>query len=140
MNVIYIATATATGGRSGRAESSDGELSVKLERPKALGGTGTGGTNPEQLFSAGYAACFASTIDFLAKQEKLFITENKVTAHVGLVRRPEGGFALTARLDVRVLGVSADDVRKLIEKAHTICPYSHAISGNVNVETTVIEP
>jgi Ohr subfamily peroxiredoxin len=138
MNLIYTTAVTAIGGRGGRAESADGELSVNLEKPKALGGSGTGGTNPEQLFAAGYAACFASTIDFLCKQKKLPVTDNRVTAHVGLGRRPEGGFALTAKLEVQVSGIPREEVEQLIDAAHGICPYSHSIAGNVAVETVVV--
>lgn len=134
MKVIYTATATATGGRSGHARTDDGALDVMLVRPKEMGGPGKGGTNPEQLFACGYGACFASTIDFLARQQKLALSRNEVTARIGLAQRPQGGFGLTAVLEIHLEGVDAETATRLVAEAHTICPYSNSIAGNVDVE------
>jgi lipoyl-dependent peroxiredoxin len=134
LKVIYTATGMAVGGRSGRAESSDGELKITLVRPKELGGPGTGGTNPEQLFACGYAACFATTLDFLSRQKQLKLQKNEVTAHIGLAQRAEGGFGLTARLEIFISGIERSEAEVLVGQAHQACPYSNAISGNVDVD------
>jgi len=137
MNVIYTAIGTAIGGRTGSASSSDGALAVKLVRPQELGGTGKGGTNPEQLFACGYAACFASTLDHLAGQKKLLLPNNEITAYIGLSRRAEGGFGLTAKLEINLGNLRKEDADALVAQAHTICPYSNSIAGNVAVELVV---
>jgi Ohr subfamily peroxiredoxin len=124
----------AVGGRSGRAESSDGELKITLVRPKELGGPGTGGTNPEQLFACGYAACFATTLDFLSRQKQLKLQKNEVTAHIGLAQRAQGGFGLTARLEIFIGGIERSEAEDLVHQAHQACPYSNAIAGNVDVD------
>src|SRR5882757_7666587 len=105
MKIVYTAMATVTEGRGGgHARSSDGELDVKLVQPKEMGGPGVGGTNPEQLFAAGYAACFQSACRFLAKQGGKNITASSATAHVGLGPRDAGGFGLEVKLDVKLEG------------------------------------
>lgn len=140
MKIVYTATATVTEGRGGgHARSSDGELDVKLVQPKEMGGPGVGGTNPEQLFAAGYAACFQSACRFLAKQAGKSITASSATAHVGLGPRDAGGFGLQVKLDVKLEGISKEEAQAIVDKAHsTMCPYSNAVRGNVDVAVTVV--
>ncbi|MGM0753725.1 MAG: organic hydroperoxide resistance protein [Bacillota bacterium] len=134
MEALYTAKATATGGRAGKVTSSDGVLDVGLAMPKSLGGSGAeGATNPEQLFAAGYAACFDSALNLVARQEKKKI-ESKVTAEVSIGKDTDGGFKLGVVLSVAVNGVELDEAKQLVEKAHGVCPYSKATSGNINVE------
>lgn len=139
MKILYTAAATATGGRDGHAKSSDGSLSVDLAMPKEMGGAGRAGTNPEQLFAAGYAACFESSIRFLAQQQSKQITHSSVTARVGIGPRDAGGFGLAVELDVSVSGVSKDEAEALAALAHSaVCPYSNAVRGNVDVKMRVV--
>lgn len=134
MEALYTAKATATGGRAGKVTSSDGVLDVGLAMPKSLGGSGAeGATNPEQLFAAGYAACFDSALNLVARQEKKKI-ESKVSAEVSLGKDTDGGFKLGVVLAVAVSGVELDEAKQLVEKAHGVCPYSKATSGNIDVE------
>jgi lipoyl-dependent peroxiredoxin len=134
MEALYTAKATATGGRAGKVTSSDGVLDVGLAMPKSLGGSGAeGATNPEQLFAAGYAACFDSALNLVARQEKKKI-ESKVAAEVSLGKDTDGGFKLGVVLTVAVSGVDLDEAKQLVEKAHGVCPYSKATSGNIDVE------
>lgn len=134
MEALYTAKATATGGRAGKVTSSDGVLDVGLAMPKSLGGSGAeGATNPEQLFAAGYAACFDSALNLVARQEKKKI-ESKVAAEVSLGKDTDGGFKLGVVLTVAVSGVELDEAKQLVEKAHGVCPYSKATSGNIVVE------
>lgn len=139
MSILYTAVAKATGGRSGRATTPDGALDLALVRPKELGGTGQGGTNPEQLFACGYAACFGATLDALARQRKLSLTRNDVAAHIGLAKREAGGFILTARLEVTLEGVDRDTAEELAATAHEVCPYSNSIKASVPVEVVVVD-
>ncbi len=134
----YKTSATATGGRDGTSATHDGSFSVKLALPKELGGNGDG-NNPEQLFAAGYAACFLGAMKAAARDTGIKVPDDtKVTAHVGLGPRDEGGFGITAALEVSMPGVPAGDVQALADKAHNvICPYSNAIRGNVDVKVTV---
>jgi len=135
--IVYTAVATSVGGRrGGRATSSDGILDVQLNAPKELGGPGTG-TNPEQLFAAGYAACFNSALLRLAKEAGIEATEASVTANVGF--GPEGGgFGLAVDLEVSVSGVALDTVQDLVDAAHEVCPYSKAVRGNVPVTAKAV--
>jgi lipoyl-dependent peroxiredoxin len=137
MDAIYTAVASAN-GRDGRAVSSDGQLDLKLAFPPELGGDGKG-TNPEQLFAAGYAACFASTLGVVGRQAKVDTGEISVTAEVGIGKDDtEGGFAISAVLRVRLPAHLQDETgRKLVEQAHTACPYSKATRGNIPVELIV---
>src|ERR1700727_1816890 len=124
--VLYRATLKATGGRDGSAASSDGHLNVKLSTPKELGGAGGDGTNPEQLFAAGYSACFIGALKAAGQQLKLKVpAEAKVTATVGIGPRSEGGFGITADLHVELPGIDRAAAEKLVETAHQICPYSN---------------
>lgn len=131
--ILYTATATATGGREGQAASSDGALSVALSTPRELGGAGGDGTNPEQLFAAGYAACFLSALKFVAgKQQVVLPTTTTVIGTVGIGPVPTG-FALQAQLSIAAPGVDREQLRGLVDQAHQVCPYSNATRGNVDV-------
>lgn len=139
MNVLYTTTASATGGRSGHARSADGVLDVTLTSPKELGGDGATGTNPEQLFAAGYSACFLGALKFVAGKEKVKIPDDaEVTATVGIGPRDDGtGFGIEVALSVSIPGVDADTAKDLVDKAHIVCPYSHATRGNIDVSLSV---
>ncbi len=138
VDVKYSTRATATGGRDGEARSEDGRVAVKLSTPKELGGAGGDGTNPEQLFAAGYSACFIGALKVAGAQLKIKVpAETSVTATVGIGPRSEGGFGITADLEVSLPGVDRADAEKVVEAAHQICPYSNATRGNINVGLTV---
>lgn len=139
MPVVYTATATATGdGRNGHTRSSDGLIDLDLAVPEAMGGAG-GATNPEQLFAAGYAACFHSALTLVARKQKLAISDSAVTADVGIGPDGAGGFGLEITLSVELSGLEQSAAEQLVEAAHQVCPYSNATRGNVPVtlETTV---
>jgi lipoyl-dependent peroxiredoxin len=139
VDVKYRTTASAVGGRDGEAHTEDGRFSVKLSTPKELGGPGGTGTNPEQLFAAGYSACFIGALKAAGRQLKLQVpAATKVTATVGIGPRSEGGFGITADLRVELPGVDRAKAEKLAAAAHQICPYSNATRGNVNVGLTVV--
>ncbi len=133
MNILYEAHGAATGGRNGRAFTDDGKLDLRLAMPRSLGGPGGEGTNPEQLFACGYAACFDSALAHVARQQKLNPGETRVEATVGIGPNDEGGFALAVRLSVTVPGLPRDQAQALIEQAHAVCPYSNAVRGNIDV-------
>lgn len=134
MTPMYTAHATAEGGRQGRARSDDGTLDVALAMPKEMGGGGAAGTNPEQLFAAGYAACFLSAMQFVGGQKKLDVGGASVTGHVSIGQRDDGpGFGLGVRHEVSLPGLSQADAEALVEAAHQVCPYSNATRGNVDV-------
>ncbi|GAA4630434.1 organic hydroperoxide resistance protein [Actinoallomurus vinaceus] len=136
MSTLYTAIATAS-GRDGRAVSSDKKLDVTLARPVELGGDGEG-TNPEQLFAAGYSACFASALNLVASNKKVDVSDAAVTAEVGLGPNGKGGFALSVTLRVELPdGIPAETGRELVEAAHQVCPYSNATRGNIPVELVV---
>jgi lipoyl-dependent peroxiredoxin len=138
MEVLYTAEAAATGGRkNGRAWSSDGAIDVQINPPKEVGGSGEG-TNPEQLFAAGYAACFDNALHSVARMEKLDPGQTTVTALVSLGKHPEGGFGLDVELQVKVPNLPPDEAESLVAKAHRRCPYSRATKGNVEVRLTVL--
>lgn len=134
----YRTTATASGGgRDGRTELQDGTMSLQLVVPKELGGPGGDGANPEKLFALGYSACYLGAMRVAAQQTKIRIPEGStVTATIGIGPRSEGGFGITADLDVYLPGLPEADARKLAEVTHTICPYSNAIKASVDVKTT----
>lgn len=136
--VLYSTTATATGGRDGAARTADGSLDVKLASPKELGGNGDG-NNPEQLFAAGYAACFLGAMKFVAAQGKhaKVPASTSVTATVGIGPREDKGFGLDVALNIALPGVPLTDATALVAEADTICPYSHAVRGNVSVTLSV---
>lgn len=138
MNILYKASATSTGGRDGRAVSSDNALDVKLAAPRELGGTGAAGTNPEQLFAAGYSACFLSAMKFVAGQRKETLpADTTVTAEVGIGPNDKGGFALDIDLRVSLPGLSAEAAQTLVDTAHQVCPYSNATRNNVDVRLVI---
>lgn len=138
VDVKYTTAAHATGGRDGHATSEDGRFDVKLSTPKELGGAGGDGTNPEQLFAAGYSACFIGALKVAAGQAKVKLPDDtKVSAQVGIGPRSEGGFGITADLTVSLPGLDAADAKKLVDAAHEICPYSNATRGNVDVGLTL---
>jgi Ohr subfamily peroxiredoxin len=139
VNVLYGTRATATGGRDGRSTTDDGSLSVKLATPKELGGAGGPGNNPEQLFAAGYAACFLGAMKFVAaKSGPKVPADTTVTASVGIGPRSEGGFGLDIGLEISLPGVPRAEAEVLVEKAHQVCPYSNATRNNVPVRLTVV--
>ncbi|MCC4832810.1 organic hydroperoxide resistance protein [Shewanella sp. 1_MG-2023] len=140
MDIIYAATATTTGGRDGKSVSSDNKLSVNLSTPKELGGAGGEGTNPEQLFAAGYSACFIGAMKFVAGQEKKILSSDlSVEATVGIGANTAGvGFAIDVELKITLPGMSKADAEALVEKAHQVCPYSNATRGNIRVELIVL--
>lgn len=134
VTVVYTTRATATGGRDGTGRSEDGALDVKLSTPKELGGAGGDGTNPEQLFATGYSACFIGALKVAGQQLKVKVpAETSVTATVGIGPRSEGGFGITADLEVNLPGVERAEAERLVALAHTICPYSNATRNNVDV-------
>jgi len=133
MNVLYRTEATAWGGREGRAASSDSNLDVQLVLPKELGGPGGTGTNPEQLFAAGYAGCFHSALKLVGRGAGVDLTDSAVTVSVGLGTDDAGRFGLTVGIEAEMPGVPADQARALLEQAHQVCPYSIATRGNVEV-------
>ena len=138
VDVKYRTTATATGGRDGQAATADGTLRVTLSTPKELGGAGGPGNNPEQLFAAGYAACFIGAMKAVAASQKLRVPNDaSVKATVGIGPRSEGGFGITADLEVSLPGLEHGDAQRLVEAAHQVCPYSNATRGNVDVGLTV---
>ena len=138
MDALYEAVAHATGdGRNGHARTDDGVLEVDVRVPTELGGPG-GATNPEQLFAAGYAACFDNALASVARMEKLDPGQTSVTALVALAKHPEGGFALDVELRVTVPNLPPDEAESLVAKAHRRCPYSRATRGNVDIRLTVV--
>lgn len=136
--VLYTAAATATGGRDGRATSSDNALDVKLATPRELGGAGGEGTNPEQLFAAGYASCFLSALTLVAAHARTPLPAGtSLEARVGI--GPEGtGFGLQVELRVSAPGMERAQAEELVQKAHAVCPYSNATRGNIDVTLTVV--
>lgn len=139
MSILYRTEATATGGRTGHAATKDGALSVDLVTPKELGGPGGDGTNPEQLFAAGYAACFLSALKFIAGQRKVAIgADASVTANVGIGPREDGqGFGLDVSLSVSLPGLDRVQGEELVQAAHIVCPYSHATRGSLDVKVAL---
>ncbi|MGG5291661.1 organic hydroperoxide resistance protein [Pseudomonas shirazensis] len=134
---LYIAQATSTGGRDGKSRSDDGKLEVKLSTPKELGGAGGEGSNPEQLFAAGYSACFIGALKFVAGQAKQPLpADTSITAKVGIGQIP-GGFGLDIDLEINLPGLDQAAAQELVDKAHQVCPYSNATRGNVDVRLHV---
>jgi Ohr subfamily peroxiredoxin len=139
IDVKYRTTATATGGRDGHARSADGRVDIALSTPKELGGAGGDGSNPEQLFAAGYSACFIGALKVAGQQLKVKVPDDvSVTATVGIGPRSAGGFGITADLAVALPGLDRDQARQLVDAAHQICPYSNATRGNVDVGLTLV--
>jgi lipoyl-dependent peroxiredoxin len=138
--VLYTTSATATGGRDGRAVVKDNALDLKLATPKELGGAGGEGNNPEQLFAAGYSACFLGAMKFVASQggTAKVPSDATVTSTVGIGPRSEGGFGIEVSLAVSLPGVDKEAAEDLVHKAHQVCPYSNATRGNVDVKLSVV--
>ena len=131
--ILYTATATATGGREGRATSSDQALDVQLSTPRELGGAGGAGTNPEQLFAAGYSACFLGALKFVAGKQKVALpADTRITGKVVIGQIPTG-FGIEAELTISAPGIARDVLQALVEQAHVVCPYSNATRGNIDV-------
>lgn len=139
MSLLYTTSATATGGRTGRASIDDGTLSLPLVTPRELGGPGGEGTNPEQLFACGYAACFLSTLRFVAGRRKLTLADNiEVQAVVGIGSRADGGgFGLQVGLTVTIPGMNQKTATELVDEAHIVCPYSHLAREGIAVRLTI---
>jgi Ohr subfamily peroxiredoxin len=140
--ILYTATATATGGRTGTAKSSDGALEVNLATPKELGGAGGPGTNPEQLFAAGYSACFIGAIKAVASgmtgAPKIALPgEVSITSDVGIGQIP-GGFGIQVAMKITIPGMERAAAEALVAAAHKVCPYSNATRGNIDVTLTVV--
>jgi osmotically inducible protein OsmC len=137
MEPVYTATAASTGeGRNGHVQSSDGILDLEVRTPKEMGGEG-GATNPEQLFAAGYAACFHSALKSIGKRAGADLSDSEVVADVSIGENGEGGFMLAVELEVTLANVPREQAQELVEKAHEVCPYSNATRGNIEVKLTV---
>ena len=135
--IVYTAHATSTGGRSGTSKSSDGALDAKLTTPKELGGDGAFGTNPEQLFAAGYSACFIGAMKFVAGQQKITLPSDiSIAADVGIGPIPNG-FSVAVAMTISVPGMDRAAAEKLVQDAHIVCPYSNATRGNIDVTLKV---
>jgi lipoyl-dependent peroxiredoxin len=137
MKVLYTAVATATGGRQGRVRTSDGALAVDLALPTELGGPGGAATNPEQLFAAGYAACFDNAMRRVAREGRTAIGQTAVTAKVGIGRNDAGYYELDVELHVQLPDLEREIAEQITSAAHRICPYSNAVRGNVDVKVVV---
>lgn len=139
MNILYTTEATATGGRTGSARTADGAFAVTLVTPKELGGPGGTGNNPEQLFAAGYSACFLGAVKFVAAQQKVKIADDStVTATVGIGPRDDGtGFGLDVALAVSLPGLDRETAEAVVAQAHIVCPYSHATRNSLDVRLSV---
>ncbi|WP_199539479.1 organic hydroperoxide resistance protein [Dyadobacter luteus] len=133
INALYTAAATATGGRNGKVVSSDNVLDLEVRMPKELGGAGGAYTNPEQLFAAGYAACFDSALSLVIRGAKVKTGTTTVTAHVGIGKNEADGFGLVITLEVNIPDTDQATAEELVAKAHQVCPYSNATRGNVEV-------
>ena len=134
---LYTATATAQGGRNGRVRSSDGVLDMPLAMPKELGGAGGAVTNPEQLFAAGYAACFESALRLVAGKAGKNVKDASITAAVTIGKTPDGGYGLSVELKGKMPGLSQEEAQQLMNTAHEVCPYSKATRGNIDVKLSV---
>ena len=137
MKVLYKTAATATGGRNGKITSENGILNIDVKMPKALGGANDDYLNPEMLFAGGYAACFDSALNLVIHKSKIKTGTTATTAKVSIGQNDEGGFKLAVDLHTNIPDVSLEEARNLIEKAHSICPYSNATRGNIEVNLTV---
>jgi osmotically inducible protein OsmC len=136
--VLYTAQATSTGGREGTSKSSDGALEVKLTTPKELGGNGAFGVNPEQLFAAGYSACFIGAMKHVAMMQKISLpADTAITAEVGIGPIPQG-FGIQVAMQVSIPGMARETAEQIVATAHQVCPYSNATRGNIDVTLTVV--
>ena len=137
MKILYTAEAVVEGGREGHGRTSDGRLEVDLSIPEEMGGTGGPGTNPEQLFAVGYAACFQSALLGVARGRRLDASDSTITSRVGIGPTGHGGFGLTVALDFHAPHLERGDAEDLMVRAHERCPYSNATRGNIDVTLTV---
>jgi Ohr subfamily peroxiredoxin len=137
MKILYTTEAMVQGGRAGQGRTSDGRLAVQLSVPKELGGEGGPGTNPEELFAVGYAACFQSGLLAVAQGRKLDASNSTITAQVGIGPTGHGGFGLAVALDLHAPNLSRVDAEDLMRRAHELCPYSNATRGNIDVKLRV---
>ena len=138
---LYTAHATSTGGRTGSTESNDGTLKLPLVTPKELGGAGGAGTNPEQLFAAGYSACFIGAMKAVAAREKLVLSPDvsiKAEVAIGPMTGKEGAFGISVAMAISVPGMDKGAAQKLVATAHEVCPYSNATRGNIDVTLSVV--
>ena len=133
MQALYEAHASVTGGRNGRVTTDDGVLDLQLVIPKSLGGAGGARTNPEQLFAAGYAACFDSALNLVASKQKIHLTGTRIDATVGIGANGTGGYGLQVKLAATIPGIPREQAQALLEQAHQVCPYSNATRGNIEV-------
>lgn len=137
MKRLYTAKASATGGRDGKVKSDDGVLDFPVEVPKEMGGPGGDFTNPEQLFAAGYAACFDSALNHVARSQKMQLKDTRVNAAVSIGQNESDGFSLEVDLAVSIPNVDRETAQKLLESAHKVCPYSNATRGNIEVNLSL---
>jgi Ohr subfamily peroxiredoxin len=137
MKILYTAEAVIEGGREGHGRTSDGRLDVDLSIPEGLGGQGGNGTNPEQLFAVGYAACFQSALLNVANGRKLDASDSRIASRVGLGPTGHGGMGLTIALDLHAPNLSSAEAADLMARAHELCPYSNATRGNIDVTLSV---
>jgi lipoyl-dependent peroxiredoxin len=137
VKTLYTAEASVEGGRNGTGRTSDGRLEVDLSVPEDMGGLGGTGTNPEQLFAVGYAACFQSALLNVANGRKLDASDSRIESRVGIGPTGHGGMGLTVSLDLYAPHLSPAEAADLMARAHDLCPYSNAIRGNIDVELTV---
>lgn len=135
--VLYTAEASVTGGREGHGRTSDGRLELDLDVPKEMGGSGGPGTNPEQLFALGYAACFQSSLLRFASGQRLDLGDSRITAKIGIGTLESGGFGLAVAIDLDAPGIIREQAVELMARAHEACPYSRATRGNIDVTLTV---
>jgi osmotically inducible protein OsmC len=140
LKILYTTDATATGGREGRVQSSDGHVDVQLSLPTELGGPGGPGTNPEQLFAAGFAACFDNAMLLVARRMKLSAAGSRVTAKVGLGLLEAGRFGMEVELVVTLPELEPAEAQTLVNATHKVCPFSNAVVGNCDVTLTVVPP
>jgi osmotically inducible protein OsmC len=138
-NTLYEATSTAWGGRDGHVASEDGRVDLNLSLPKGMGGDDGPGTNPEQLFATGYAACFHSALKMVASQKKLDVEGSAVSVSISLVGSLTTGIDLAARIEAEIPTLSHAEATELVEAAHAVCPYSRATKGNISVEVVAVE-
>ena len=139
MSALFTTSVLATGGRSGRVVSEDNIIDFQLVSPKELGGTGGEGTNPEQLFAAGYSACFDGALNLIIKREKADVSSTSIKADVHFLKdESDGGFKIGVTLNAHLEGVDEAKAKELVEKAHDFCPYSKATRGNVEVELKIV--
>ncbi|MBD8346673.1 MULTISPECIES: organic hydroperoxide resistance protein [unclassified Dysgonomonas] len=136
MEALYTAVATSVGGRNGNVKSSDGVLNFEVKPPKEMGGPGGAFTNPEQLFAAGYSACFGSALNHVALLKKRKVVPT-ITAKVSIGKKDDGGFQLAVEMDVNIPGIDQKDAEELVHEAHQVCPYSNATRNNIEVKLNV---